>query len=201
MDPNPGISRGETIATATVAAATLRAPLPAVDVSRAARPGEAHTGPQPWTRRRLSANTTAVAATRNATPYTGRTTSSSTVSAKATRATGGNRASSGLPARNASAWAEKMAAHVPVRAARSRGGSGAVGATWILACSPISPAARTAAEIVSRVGSPNQVVSGKTKIPIAISMPNALTAVASSRFRRSIAQASSAEASATTTIS
>ena len=79
---------------------------------------------------------------------------------------GGSSASSGLPARNASACAEKMAAHVPVSAASSRGGSGAVGATWTRACSPTSPAASITARSVSRVGSPNQVVCGKTMNPI-----------------------------------
>ncbi len=159
FDPNPGTMMGERRAAPSAVKASRLAPRPAVAATP--RRPEVHTGPHPWTRASPSANTTRIAAARNATPYRGFTNSSSTVSANATSATGGTRPSSGLPARNASAWAENTAAHRETTAARRSGPIGSAGAGWILACSPTSAAASRAARRVSAVGRPYQVVSGE----------------------------------------
>ena len=109
----------------------------------------------------------------------------------------------GLPARNASACAEKMAAQVAVSAASISGASGSVGATWTRACSPTRPAASIMARTVSRVGSPNHVlwghvVSGKTMNPTTATIATALTRAASKSPRRSSATAIAAESSPAT---
>ena len=195
--PNPGSVRGTRVATPSAIAATRRAPRPVVDLRPPRAPGHTHVGPHRCTRRRPSMNTMTRAVARKSTPYSGRSLSSSTVSANATRATGGRSDSSGLPARIASACAEKTAAHNAVTAARNRGASAGVGATWASASRPIWPAASRIVRSVSIVGSPYRVVFGKTTMPTTTSSPAALTRVASTRLRRSSEAASSADASAT----
>src|SRR2546427_4919118 len=77
FDPNPGTITGAIAATAIAAAATRRAPYPAVLDSRDRDPGPTHTGPHACTRRKASAKITAMAAARNTKPQNGRTLPSS----------------------------------------------------------------------------------------------------------------------------
>jgi len=122
---------------------------------------------------------------------------SSTESANARRAIGGTSARRGLPARNASACELNTAAHSATTAARIKGASGGAGETCTRACSPTRCEASAMCRRVSRVGSPYHVVCGNTTRPTATTASTPLPTVARTRFRRSSADATAAEAKPT----
>ena len=104
-------------------------------------------------------------------------------------------ARSGLPARNASAWQEKIAAHIAtIDGEHERVSAAATARPGVRACSPTRCEASSACRSVSSVGSPCHVVPREDQEPDDHQRaPPRDTSVASSRFRRSRAQATSAE--------
>ena len=123
------------------------------------------------------------------------------MSANPTSAIGGKMASSGLPARIASACDENAAVHTAVTAASIRGGSGGVGATRTRACWPTNSSERPIARSVRIDGRPYHAVCGRTIQVIASASPTRLASVASSNPRRSNRAAIATDASAAATSS
>ena len=156
-------------ATTTAAVATRRAPRPAAtsSLARTARTGPDRP-PALHAAERVGEQQRERAARGTAAPYSGLMNSSRTESANATSATGGRSASSGLPARNASACAENTAAHIAAIAGEHQRGQRGRGRD--LDAGLLADPARGlegGARGSRGSGRPCQVVSGNTRSPIA----------------------------------